>query len=302
MKIFVTGGTGFVGRHLCPRLALEGHYVTVLARRSRSILREGERLRFVVGDPTRRGGWQQEAAHHDVIINLAGASIFGRWTHRHKERIRKSRIETTGNLVDAIIQGRSTTLFSASAVGYYGFHGDEILDESAPAGGDFLAALAAEWEIEALRARHKGARVVITRFGMVLGADGGALQQMVRPFRWFVGGPIGSGKQWISWIHIEDLVRAFLHLLDREELSGAFNFTSPEPVSNRDFSQVVGRVLGRPSRMPAPAFLVRMVLGEFGSVILHGQRVVPLRLLESGFRFRFPLLEDALRDLLGRSR
>jgi hypothetical protein len=236
-----------------------------------------------------------------VIINLAGASIFGRWTPQHKERIHKSRIETTSNLVDAIPHGRAPVLFSTSAVGYYGFHGDEVLDETAPAGADFLATLASQWEAEALRAQHKGARVVITRFGIVLGTDGGALQQMIRPFRWFVGGPLGSGAQWLSWIHIEDLVRAFLHLLDREDLTGAFNFTSPEPVPNRDFARAVGKVLRRPSWIPAPAFLMRLVLGEFGSAILHGQRVLPRRLLESGFTFRFIGIEEALRDLLARS-
>jgi uncharacterized protein (TIGR01777 family) len=189
-------------------------------------------------------------------------------------------------------------LFSTSAVGYYGFHEDDELDESSPPGDDFLATLGEEWESEAMRAQQKGARVVITRFGIVLGRGGGALQQMVTPFRRFVGGPLGSGRQWLSWIHMDDLVHAFIHLLGSPNHTGPFNVTTPCPVRNRDFAKILGRVLRRPSSMPTPALVIRLVLGEFGSVILKGQRVIPKRLLESGFSFRFPQLEEALRNLL----
>ena len=296
MKIFITGGTGFVGRDLSARLSAEGHQVTVLTRgasRSRT-----DALRFIQGDPTHPGPWQEEAAQHDVLINLAGTSIFGRWSPEYKRRLRESRILTTRHLVEAMPSGGKFTLISTSAVGYYGFHADEALDESSSPGKDFLATLSVDWEAEAMKAADKGARVVVTRFGIVLGRDGGALDQMLTPFRWFVGGPIGSGRQWFSWIHMQDLVGAFVHLLAHPELSGPFNFTAPNPVRNGELAKALGKVLGRPSWMPAPAFMLKLVLGEFGSVILEGQRVLPRRLLESGFSFRFSGIEEALRDLL----
>jgi uncharacterized protein (TIGR01777 family) len=235
---------------------------------------------------------------HPVLINLAGSSIFGRWSQEYKKQLRESRILTTRNLVEAIRPGSDTVLFSASGVGYYGFHDDEELDESSPPGDDFLAGLSSDWEAEALAAEKKGVRVVITRFGIVLGKTGGALQQMIAPFRWSAGGPIGDGRQWFSWIHVRDLVEAFVHLLARGELKGPFNFTAPHPLRNKDFSSLLGRVMGRPSWLPAPAFMIRLVLGEFGSVILKGQRVVPTRLMAAGFRFAHPEAEGALRDLL----
>ena len=298
MKVFITGGTGFVGKALSFRLTSQGHEVTVLTR---GIPKQGgskSGLRFVQGDPTRKGPWQEAVAGQDLLINLAGTSIFGRWTEERKRDLRESRIATTRNLVEAIPSKSRMALLSTSAVGFYGFHGDEPLDESSPPGSDFLAMLARDWEEEAVKAQEKGARVVLTRFGIVLGQDGGALDQMVRPFRWFVGGPLGSGLQWLSWIHMEDLVSAILHLLARPELSGPFNLTAPNPVQNRDFSKSLGKVLNRPSWMPAPGFMVRLVLGEFGSVILKGQRVFPRRLLDAGFSFQYPEIEGALRNVL----
>jgi uncharacterized protein (TIGR01777 family) len=298
MKILITGGTGFVGKVLLQRLSEDGHDVTVLTR---GIARQPEAtgsIRYLQGDPTKQGAWQEAVKEHNVIINLAGASIFGRWSKERKKTILESRTLTTRNLVEAIPDKAGITLISISAVGYYGFHEDQELDESSPAGDDFLALLARDWEEEAGKAREKGARVVIARFGIVLGRDGGALQQMVPPFRFFVGGPIGSGLQWLSWIHMEDLVGAMIYLMDNPDLSGPFNLTAPNAVQNRDFSKTLGRVIGRPSWMPAPGFMVRLLLGEFGSVILKGQRVIPKRLLECGFSFRYSELEGALRDLL----
>jgi uncharacterized protein (TIGR01777 family) len=272
--------------------------VSILTRRTPQHGGSVEEVQYIEGDPTQPGPWQKAVPKHDAFINLAGASLFGRWTVELKRLLWESRILTTRNLLDAIPANDGKTLFSTSAVGYYGFHEDEELDESSPPGNDFLATIGRDWEFEAMKAQQKGTRVIITRFGIVLGQGGGALQQMVTPFRWFVGGPLGSGNQWLSWIHMDDLVEAFIHLLGTPTLTGSFNLTSPHPVRNRDFARTLGRVLGRPSWMPAPAFMIRLVLGEFGSVILKGQRVIPKRLVESGFSFRYPQPEEALRNLL----
>ncbi len=255
---------------------------------------------YVVGEGTRAGAWQNAIAGHDVLINLAGVPIFKRWTAAYKELLRDTRIMTTGNLVDAIPAetGSSVTLVSTSAVGYYGFTGDEELDETAPPGNDFLAVLARDWEAEASRAQEKGARVVLARFGIVLGKDGGALPQMILPFRLFIGGPLGRGRQWFSWIHIQDLCRAAGFVIAENEINGPTNFTALVPARNKDLAEAVGKVLRRPSIMPAPSFMIRSLMGEFGSVVLKGQRVVPRALQTRGFKFKFSNIEDALRDLL----
>lgn len=298
MKVFITGANGFVGTNLGRFLLEAGHEVTALVRSQEALHKLPARVTAVVGDPTQPGKWQEAVARHDVLVNLAGATIFKRWNAAHKELVRSSRILTTRNLVEAISSGTAATLFSTSAVGYYGFTGDAELDETAPTGNDFLAGLARDWENEALHARQKGVRVVTTRFGVVLGNDGGALGQMTLPFRFFVGGPIGSGRQWFSWIHVRDLCRAYTFLMDKPDVEGPVNFTSPLPVRNKELASAIGKVLRRPAFIPAPGFMISLVLGEFGSVILNGQRVVP-RVLEShGFSFQFPDVERALRDLL----
>jgi uncharacterized protein (TIGR01777 family) len=255
---------------------------------------------FLEGNSTQPGAWQEAIRKQDAVINLAGASIFTRWTDKQKKEIRESRISTTRNIVEAIgaDQGKNFTLFSTSAVGYYGFHGDEELTEDSPPGDDFLATLAVAWEKEALKARGKGARVVITRFGIVLGPGGGALGQMIPVFKRFAGGPIGNGRQWFSWVHISDLTEAFIYLLKRVELSGPFNLCSPRPVRNKELAQAIGKALHRPSFLPAPAFMMKLVFGEFGSIILKGQRVVPSRLLESGFVFRYAGIDKALENIV----
>jgi hypothetical protein len=302
MKVFITGGTGFIGKKLSERFSSDGHDVTILSRKPPENLSSqgSDRVKVIEGDPTKPGRWQEVAAQHDCFVNLAGASIFNRWTVEIKETLRRSRLWTTRNLVAAIPreEGKDCVLISASAVGYYGFHQDEILDESHPSGDDFLATLAREWEAEASKAEQKGCRVIITRFGIVLGREEGALPMMVRPFRWYLGGPLGNGRQWVSWIHIGDLVEAVLFLLQDQEASGPFNLTSPNPVQNLEFSKTIAKVLGRPSWLPAPSLAVKLLLGEFGDVILKGQRVIPNRLLEKGFQFRFPSLQAALEDLL----
>lgn len=295
----MTGGTGFVGTQLTSRLLREGHEITVLTR-SRNGSERRTPVSYLQGDPTQKGNWQSAINDHDVIINLAGASIFSRWTEETKRAIGESRILTTRNLVEGIDprRAKSMTLFSTSAVGYYGFHGDEELTEDSSPGNDFLARMAVEWETEALKAREKGSRVVITRFGIVLGKGGGALNQMIPLFRKFIGGPIGSGRQWFSWIHMEDLTQAFVYLLGRPEISGPVNLCSPSPIRNKDLAKALGKALKRPSFISAPGFMIKLVLGEFGSVILEGQRVIPKRLLESGFVFRYPDIGKALENIV----
>ncbi len=299
MNIFMTGGTGFVGTFLAKKFISEGHTITILTHTPEETTQKITGLSYLEGNPTIKGKWQDAVGDHDVIINLAGASIFSRWTPEQKKILQSSRIETTRNVVDALPADASKiTFFSTSAVGYYGFHQNEDLTESMPAGNDFLARLAYDWEQEALRAKEKGARVVITRFGIVLGKNGGALGQMIPLFKLFLGGPLGSGKQWFSWVHMQDLAEAFNFLLQHPEINGAVNLCSPQPVRNVDLGKAIGRVLHRPSFMPAPGFMIKLILGEFGSVLLEGQRVIPRRLLDAGFKFKYPDIENALRSII----
>lgn len=301
MRVFMTGGTGFVGTTLSRNLVARGLEVGIL---SRSISRDRtleQGVAFIQGNPTTEGPWQDQAAGYDIFINLAGASIFRRWTKEAKILMRESRLQTTRNLITAIEgrKGLDSVLLSTSAVGYYGFHGDEFLDEGSPPGNDYLATMALDWEKEAIRAEEFGVRVLTCRFGIVLGRNGGALAQMVPLFRKGLGSTLGSGKQWFSWIHEQDLVHIFLFLLEHESLSGPINFTAPEPVTNREFTKALGRALGKPTFLPAvPGFVIRMMKGEFGTVLLKGQRVVPKKLIDAGFSFQFPAVEEALTHLV----
>ena len=302
MKVFITGGTGFVGSNLRAWLVREGHAVTVLTRsvdRKRSF---PAGALYLEGDPTKGGEWQQKVAEHDVILNLAGSSIFRRWSKSAKVEIRESRILTTRHLVEALAarKGKETHLLNTSGVGYYGFHDDEKLDEASPAGDDFLASVSQEWEAEALKASEFGVRVVLLRFGIVLGAGGGALKRMMPLFKSYLGSPLGDGGQWFSWIHEQDLAGIYLHLLKETEISGPVNCTAPNPVRNIELTELLGQALNRPTFMPAvPEFVIKMAMGEFGSVLLKGQRVLPRKLLDGEFQFRFPDLKGALQDLIG---
>jgi uncharacterized protein len=294
MRVLIVGGTGFVGVNLANRLRARGDDVTVMGHAPGRPRGLDAAVEVLVGDATVGGAWQERIAGNEAVVNLAGASIFTRWTDASKKIIRSSRILTTRNIVDALPSTGGVTLLSTSAVGYYGFHGEEELGEDDGPGDDFLARLCVDWETEALRARNRGARVAIARFGIVLGPGGGVLGQMAPLFRAFVGGPLGSGRQWFSWIHVEDLFRALVHLAGRPESAGAYNLTAPEPVTNRVLTRELGRVLHRPAFLPAPAFAVRLALGEFGDVLLRGQRVLPRRLLAEGFRFSHPGFAAAL--------
>jgi hypothetical protein len=301
VKILITGGTGFVGTQLTSRLIQDENKVTILTRSGKGPEKGAAGISYLQGDPTQKGPWQEAIKNHDAVINLAGASIFRKWTEEHKKAIRESRVNTTRNIVEGIPpqSQQQFTLFSTSAVGYYGFCGDEELTEESHHGDDFLAKISVEWEREALNARDKGVRVVISRFGIVMGEKGGALSQMIPLFKKYIGGPIGSGKQWFSWIHIKDLAEAFVFMTKRPEISGPVNVCSPNPVRNKDLAKALGKALHRPSFIPAPGFMVKWVLGEFGSVILEGQRVLPQRLLESGFVFQYPDIERALQSIVG---
>jgi uncharacterized protein len=299
MKILITGGTGFVGAHLCRACAAAGHEVTVLGTRPPLSQDDPPLLIRVAADTTRPGPWQDHAAAADLIFNLAGRNIFQRWTRKYKQQIYDSRILTTRNLVEALPGEGGVVLISTSAVGYYGSCGDTELNEASPAGTDFLASLARDWEREALSAEAKGARVVLARFGVVLGPGGGALAKMIPAFKSFVGGPLGSGRQWFPWIHIQDLVGALLFLARRSDLEGPFNMCAPNPVTNADMARALGKALGRPAKIPVPAFMVRMTAGELGDVLLSSQRTLPVRLLAAGFEFDFAHIETALAEVVG---
>lgn len=302
MEVFITGGSGFVGSYLCRLLLEQEHTVTVLSRSAEKAHLLPKGVGLCLGDPTQPGPWQTEAARHQGFVNLAGASIFSRWTKQYKEIIQNSRVATTRNLVQAMAQrnnDKQAVLVSASAVGYYGFRKDEEIDEAGAAGDDFLANVCRDWEAEAAGAEDSGARVVRARFGIVLGKKGGALARMLPLFQKGLGGPLGSGRQWFSWIHQKDLTEALVFCLENPALKGAVNCTSPNPVINRDLAKSLGRALKRPAFLPAPGLAIRLALGEFGSMLLKGQRVMPQALLQAGFSFAFPTIDEALTDLLG---
>jgi uncharacterized protein (TIGR01777 family) len=301
MRVFMTGGTGFVGRTLTKKLTERGYEVTLLTRSIRQPESLPAGASFVEGDPTQKGAWQERVAEHEIIINLAGASIFDRWTKRQKKIIRDSRVLTTRNLVTALSgrEGKETVFLSTSAVGYYGFCGDEELQENSAPGSDFLASVTREWESSALEAEKLGVRALLCRFGIVLGAGGGALAELLPYFRKGLGSPLGTGRQWISWIHEQDLVDIYLFLIERKGESGPVNCTAPNPVTNKELTRALGEVLEKPTFMPAvPAFVIKLKMGELGSVLLNGQKVLPKRLLDMGFDFRFPVVREALKDIL----
>lgn len=300
MKIFLTGGTGFVGSHLTQYFAGRGHEVTVLSRSDPKGAKTPG-VEFVQGDPMSSGPWQESVARHDVVVNLAGASIFTPWTAKARRIIMDSRVLTTRNVVNAL-SGASggKVLVSTSAVGYYGGRlDDEILDEDSPPGNDFLAEVGVQWEAEALRAQEFGVRVAICRFGIVMGRGGGALDKMAPAFKNFVGTSLGSGKQWFPWIHVDDLAEIMAFLLEHPDISGPVNCVAPNPVRNKEMTQILAEVLHRPLFMPSvPGFVLKTVLGEFGDVLLKGQRAIPRVLQEPGFRFRYPTFREAMIDLL----
>lgn len=294
MKYLITGGSGFVGTFLVDDLLGRGHQVTVVGTGPPRKPIDYPRYRFVPADTSRAGDWQGEAADIDAAVNLAGKNIFHYWTGAYKKEIYNTRILTTRNLVSALPEKPDVVLCSTSAVGYYGSQGENILDENAGAGDDFLAKVSMDWEEEALRAKEKGARVVLTRFGIVMGPGGGALKQMIPVFKFFLGGTLGNGRQWFPWIQVADLVRAMTFAVDHKTLEGPVNFCSPNPVRNRHFVQALAKALGRPAVFRVPGFALRLIAGELGGMVLGSQRAVPAKLTSAGFEFKFPRIEDAL--------
>ena len=298
MKILITGGTGFIGTAIARNLLEKGHDVVATGTFLRANMVTHDRFRFIQTNTEREGPWQAELEDVDGVINLAGRSIMGRWTKRYKKEIYNSRVLTTRNVVDALAVHRGTFLCSASAVGYYGDRGDDILTESEPPGDNYLAKVGQDWEEEALRAEEHGIRTVVMRFGIVLGKGGGALEKMIPAFRMFVGGPLGDGSQWFPWINLQDVVSACLFVTGNEQLKGTFNFCSPNPVRNCELAKTLGRVLGVPAVMPSPKLMLRLALGEAASALFDSLRVVPQNLLNSGFSFKYPELEDAIRKIV----
>ena len=302
MKIVIAGGTGFLGRPLTERLVAEGHDVVILTRRVSPQLP----ARAVVWSPGKdvenvgigiTDAWANEIDGADAVVNLAGESVAGkRWSPSHKKQILDSRIHATRRLAGAIARAaRPPSVFaSGSAVGYYGPLGDELAVETTPAGSDFLAQVCQQWEAEANRAASPRTRVVCIRTGLALERDGGALPQMLPPFKFGAGGPVGSGRQYWPWIHRTDWIDLVRWAIRTEAAAGPLNATAPNPVRNAEFARALGRALHRPSFMPAPAFALRLMLGEMADVLLSGQRAVPATAETLGFSFKYARLDDAL--------
>jgi uncharacterized protein (TIGR01777 family) len=306
MRVFVTGGTGLVGRRLIWRLRERRDDVLLLTRRLAAARDQfGTGCDFVEGDPTQAGPWMDRVAECDAVVNLAGENIFARrWNDEFKARLRDSRVKSTENIVQALARsprtadGTARVLVNASAIGYYGPHGDEEITEESPPGNDTLAHVCVAWENAARAVEASGVRLAIVRIGVVLDRDGGALAKMLLPFKMGVGGPSGTGKQWMAWIHHADLIGILLLALDNAALTGPINATAPNPVTNHDFAKALGTALGRPAFMPTPGFALRLGLGQVAEVITTGQRVLPKRALAAGYTFRFPEVGAALADVL----
>jgi uncharacterized protein (TIGR01777 family) len=300
LRVTVTGATGLIGPRVVRALQDEGAQVTVLTRdpdRARKRLGDVEAVGWeLLGEPAPAGS----LSGRDAVVHLAGAPVAQRWSARARRAIRDSRVIGTRNLIEGLraADPRPRTLVSSSAIGYYGAHGDEPLDEDAPPGRDFLAGVCLEWEGEAARASGFGLRVVQVRTGVVLDRSGGALAKMLPPFRLGVGGPVAGGRQYISWIHTEDLVRMMLAALEDERWTGPTNATAPEPVRNRDFSKALGATLRRPSLLPVPGAALRVLYGEMAAIVITGARVVPAKPLVLGYEFLHPQVDEALRSAL----
>ncbi|MDQ4049714.1 MAG: TIGR01777 family oxidoreductase [Actinomycetota bacterium] len=298
MKLTVTGATGTIGRALVGALLERGDSVTVLSRRpDRAKSALGDVRALAWSDPKSEPPPPEALEAHDGIVHLLGEPVAQRWSKRAKREIRESRVLATRQLVAGLraAERRPGVLVSQSATGWYGARGDEPLDESAPPADDFLAQVVSEWEAEARRAEDLGVRVAITRTGVVLSQSGGALEKMLPPFRLGVGGPVAGGRQYVPWVHADDVVGALIFCLENPAARGPVNVTAPEPVTNRELSKALGRVLGRPALAPVPALALRALYGEMASIVTTGARVLPRRLEELGYGFRQPDLDPALR-------
>ncbi|MDY6825191.1 MAG: TIGR01777 family oxidoreductase [Thermodesulfobacteriota bacterium] len=299
MNILVTGSSGFVGTALVNALLAAGHRVTGISHQPGTI--DHQAYEAITADTSAPGDWQQAVPRADAVINLAGINIFSRWNEKYKQLIYDSRILTTRHLVGALPEDAAGLVFcSTSAVGYYGDRGDDILDEASAPGTDFLARVCVDWEKEAFAAQKKGARVVATRFGVVLGPGGGALAKMLPAYLMGMGGPLGSGNQWFPWIQIDDLVSAMMFVLENEAIKGPANFCAPGAVRNRQFSASLARTVKRPAFFKVPGVVMKVAAGEMGGLILNSQRARPAVLLENGFSFQYPDIDAALTASVGK--
>ena len=300
MRLVITGGSGLIGGALAREMGAAGHDVVVLTRNPTKVpLPAG--VRATQWDGRTGAGWSSLLDGDTAIVHLAGESIAdGRWTPDKKRRIRDSRIDSGKAVLQAVREAaaKPKALLQASAVGYYGPRGDEVIREDAAPGSDFLADVCKEWEASTAEVEALGVRRAVLRTGVVLAREGGALPKIALPFRLMAGGPLGDGRQWFPWIHLADEVGAIRFLLERDDARGPFNLTAPNPLTNRDFTRVLAGVMHRPGFMPAPSFALRIALGEMADMLLNGQRAEPFRLLEMGYTFRYPEAEAALRNLL----
>lgn len=305
MKVAITGATGFVGSRLVEQLKSYGHQVVVFSRNVNKAEKVFPKSAFpnveiVAYTPTESGAWQDAIAGCDGVVNLTGEPIGeGRWTPQRKQEILNSRKLGTQKVVEAIAKAnpKPSVLVNTSAIGYYGTSETAIFDESSPAGSDFLAQVCQEWEAEAQKVKELGTRLVILRFGIVLGM-GGAIAKMITPFKLFAGGPIGSGRQWFSWIHRDDLVNLIIEALTKSEMEGVFNATAPNPVRMSELAQAMGEVMQRPSWLPVPNLAIEALLGEGAIVVLEGQQVLPKRTQASGFNYQYPSVKEALKTIV----
>lgn len=305
MKVAIAGATGFVGSRLVEVLQQQGHQVLVLTRNLDTARRlfpatAFPNLEIIPYTPTESGAWQQSISGCTGVVNLAGAPLADeRWTASRKQEILDSRQLGTRRIVEAIAaaQSKPDVLVNASAVGYYGTSETTTFDDTSPAGNDFLAQVCQAWEAEAQQVKQTGTRLVILRLGIVLG-KGGALGKMLLPFKLFAGGPLGSGRQWFSWIHIDDVVNLIVQGLTDRQMQGTFNATAPNPVRMSQLCQDLGEVLGRPSWLPVPDFALELLLGEAAQVVLEGQQALPKRTLETGFNYQYATLKPALQQVV----
>jgi uncharacterized protein len=298
MKIVIAGGTGFIGKKLTDLLLAEGHTVVILTRGVREPSGEVQFVKWL----EKGASPEKELRHADAFINLAGVSINdGRWSDSHQEQIYESRMTATDELlrIISLLPEKPSVLVSASAIGIYPASVKSVYTEdSSERANDFLGKTVSDWENKVKLVEEHSVRAVFMRFGVVLGKEGGALPLMALPYRLFVGGKVGSGEQWVSWVHVMDAVRAIVFALKNEELRGPVNVTSPSPVQMNDFGKTIGSVLHRPHWMPVPSFAMKLVLGQKSALVLEGQHVVPQRLMDHGFEYTFPMLKHALEDLL----
>ncbi|RPI64589.1 MAG: TIGR01777 family protein [Ignavibacteriales bacterium] len=301
-RIVVTGATGLIGRKLVRALIQRGDNVIVFSRdaeKAKSFFPKAmESVEWNYQHPEQ---WKYKIERSDAVVHLAGVNLFAkRWNDEFKRVVLESRELSTKNLVEAIksCTNKPEVFVSASGIGYYGDCGETVLNENSAKGNDFLANVCEVWENESVNVEESGVRSVQIRTGLVLSTEDGALKQMLPPFKFFIGGYLGNGKQWASWLHIDDIVEIYLHAIDNSSLTGSLNATAPNPIRMKEFAQTLARVLHRPSLFPVPKFILRLVVGEASEVVLASQRIDVKKLVESGYKFKFEILEDALRDLL----